>query len=184
MELKERVAIVTGGTRGIGRAICFSLADQGATVVVVGRDLNKAKQVVNEIRTLGGKAVAVRADVTRSEDTNRMAKFTLDAFGKMDILVNNAGGSPHETRSLFHESEETVWDVVLGVNLKGVLNCTRAVINHMIERRYGKIINIGSIAGLMGTAGLVDYSAAKGGVVAFTKALAKEVASYLSLIHI
>lgn len=178
MKLEGKVAIVSGGAMGVGRAISIRLATEGAKVVVADIDLAKAKQVVTEISALGGKAIAAKMDVTKSEEANQMVKGTLDEFGKIDILVNNAGGSPHGTRSLFYQSEERVWDVVLGINLKGVLNCTRAVINHMIKRQRGKIISIGSIAGLMGTVGLADYSAAKGGVIAFTKALAKEVASY------
>jgi len=176
--LEDKVAIVTGGTMGIGRAITLRLADTGANVVVVGRDIIRANRLIDELSASKHKAISVKADVTKSEDVTHMAEVALDAFGKIDILVNNAGGSPHNTRSMFHESQEEVWDIVLGVNLKGVLNCTRAVINHMMQRKSGKIINIASIAGLSGTPGLADYSAAKGGVIAFTKALAKEVAQY------
>lgn len=178
MQLEDKVAIVTGGAQGIGEAISLHLASKGAWVVVADLELARANEVVNEIRALGGKAIATKTDVTKSEQANQMIKAALEEFSKVDILVNNAGGSLHETRSLFCQSEERVWDVVLGVNLKGVLNCARAVINHMIQRQRGKIISIGSIAGLMGTAGLADYSAAKGGVIVFSKALAKEVASY------
>ena len=178
MALECKVAIVTGGALGIGKAICLRFAYEGANVVVADIDLSRAKEVVTEINALGHKAIAMKTDVTKNEEANQMVKAALEEFGKVDILVNNAGGSPHGTRSLFCQSEERVWDVVIGVNLKGVLNCTRAVINHMIQRRSGKIINIGSIAGLVGTVGLADYSATKGGVVAFGKALAKEVASY------
>lgn len=176
--MEDKVAIVTGGTMGIGRAITLHLAGEGARVVVVGRDIIRAKKLIDEINASKHQAIAVKADVTKSIDVTHMAEAVLDAFGKIDILVNNAGGSPHKTRSMFHESEEGVWDMVLAVNLKGVLNCTRAVINHMMQRKSGKIINIASIAGLSGTPGLADYSAAKGGVIAFTKALAKEVAPY------
>jgi len=178
MKLKDNVAIVTGGALGIGQAISLHLASEGACLLVADIELAQANKVVTEIKALGGKAIAAKTDVTKSEEANQMVKAALDEFGKIDILVNNAGGSPHGTRSLFCQSEERVWDVVLGVNLKGVLSCTRAVINHMIQRQRGKIISIGSIAGLMGTAGLADYSAAKGGVITFSKALAKEVASY------
>jgi len=178
MRLENKVAIVTGGSKGIGRAISLRLASEGMHVVVASRDLGLASKVVAEISALGHKAIAVQTDVTNSQDVAEMAKSAQGEFGKIDILVNNAGGSPHETRTLFHESSKETWDMVLDVNLKGVLNCTRAVINHMIQRRSGKIISIGSIAGMVGTAGLVDYSTAKGGVIAFTKALAKEVAPY------
>lgn len=178
MKLEGRVAIVTGGAMGIGRAISLRLASEGAHVTVADIDLAQANKVVTEIGALGREAIAVKTDVTKSEETNQLVKAAIGEFGKIDILVNNAGGSPHKTRSMFHESEERVWDVIISVNLKGVLNCTRAVINHMIQRRSGKVISIGSIGGLVGTAGLADYSAAKGGVIAFSKALAKEVASY------
>ena len=178
MRLENKVAIVTGGSKGIGRAISLRLASEGIHVVVASRDLGQVNKVVAEINALGCKAIAIKADVTNSEDVAEMAKRTQDELGHIDILVNNAGGSPHETRALFHQSSKETWDMVLGVNLKGVLNCTRAVINHMIQKRSGKVINIGSVAGLVGTAGLVDYSVAKGGVIAFTKALAKEVAPY------
>lgn len=177
MKLENKVAIVTGGAMGIGQAISLRLANEGANVVVADIDHEQASKVVSRINALGRKAIFTKTDVTKSEETNQMAKAAIDKFGKIDILVNNAGGSPHKTRSLFRESVVGTWDIVLGVNLKGVLSCSRAVINHMIERRSGKIISIASIAGLMGTAGLADYSAAKGGVIAFSKALAKEVAS-------
>jgi len=177
MKLENKVAIVTGGAMGIGQAISLRLANEGANVVVADIDHEQASKVVSRINALGRKAILTKTDVTKSEETNQMAKAAIDKFGKIDILVNNAGGSPHKTRSLFRESVVGTWDIVLGVNLKGVLSCSRAVINHMIERRSGKIISIASIAGLMGTAGLADYSAAKGGVIAFSKALAKEVAS-------
>jgi len=178
MRLEGEVAIVTGGAVGIGEAISFRLANEGASVVVADIDGEQASKIAAKVNASSKQAIAIKTDVTNSEEANQMAKAAIEKFGKIDILVNNAGGSPHRTRSLFHESVESTWDVVLGVNLKGVLNCSRAVINHMIERRGGKIISIASIGGLVGTTGLADYSAAKGGVIAFSKALAKEVASY------
>jgi NAD(P)-dependent dehydrogenase (short-subunit alcohol dehydrogenase family) len=178
MTMINKVAIVTGGSRGIGRAISLRLAGEGIHVVIASRDLEVASKVASEINTAGNRATAIKTDVTDYEDVTAMTKRVLDELGSINILVNNAGGSPHETRTLFHESKEKTWDTVLNVNLKGVLICTRAVINHMIQRQSGKVINIGSIAGLVGTAGLADYSAAKGGIIAFSKALAKEVAPY------
>ncbi len=178
MKLENRVAIVTGGANGIGRAIILGLVKEGADVVVADIEIEPANEVVNEIRALGRKAIAMKVDVVKSEETKRMAKATLAEFGKIDILVNNAGGSARERRSLFHESKEEVWDYVLGINLKGVLNCTRAVINHMIERRTGKIVSTASTVGIAGDAGLADYSAAKAGIIGFSMALAKEVAGY------
>ncbi|MFC2045401.1 SDR family NAD(P)-dependent oxidoreductase [Chloroflexota bacterium] len=178
MTLQNKVAIVTGGSKGIGRAISLRLASEGIYVAIASRDLETANKTASEIATSGYTAIAIKTDVTNSQDVVAMTKGVQDKFGNIDILVNNAGGSPHETRTSFHESKEGTWDTVLDVNLKGVLNCTRAIINHMIQRQSGKVINIGSIAGLVGTAGLADYSTAKGGVIAFTKALAKEVAQY------
>jgi len=122
--------------------------------------------------------MAAKTDITKSNETKRLAKKTLDEFGKIDILVNNAGGSAREKQTLFHESKEELWDFVLGLNMKGTFNCTRAVINHMMERRGGKIVSIASIAGMIGEAGMVDYSAAKAGIIGFTMALAKEAAPY------
>ncbi len=178
MKLENRVAIVTGGANGIGRGICLGLAKEGADVVVADIEIETANGVVDEIKALGRKTMAIKTDVTKSKDAKQMAKATLGEFGKIDILVNCAGQPARDRQSLFHESKEEVWDYVIGVNLKGKLNCTRAVINHMIERRSGKIVSIASVAGEVGRASLVDYSAAMGGVISFTKALAKEVASY------
>jgi len=131
--------------------------------------------VANEVEAVGRKAIAMKVDVTQSEDINRMVKQVLDDFGKIDILVNNAGGSARKQNALFQDSKEEVWDWVIRLNLKGTLLCTRAVINHMLERRSGKIVNISSNAGMIGQIKMVDYSAAKAGVIGFTKALAKEV---------
>jgi len=178
MELEDKVAIVTGGANGIGQAICTRLAREGADIAVADIEMEQASEVANEIKTLGRKAIALRVDVTKSEDTNQMVKKVLDEFGKVDILVNNAGGSARGRNALFCESKEEVWDWVIKLNLKGTLLCTRAVINHMLERRYGKIVNIGSSAGILGQFKMADYSAAKAGVIGFTKALAKEIGQY------
>ncbi len=175
MKLEEKVAIVTGGGRGIGRAIALRLAKEGASVIVAQRTLDEVEKVADEIKALGRRAMAMKVDVTKSEEVNQMVRTTLDKFGKVDILVNNAGGNQP---SLFHESKEEVWDWVIAVNLKGVLICSRAVIGHMMERRSGRVINIASIAGVTGLTNLADYSAAKGGVIAFTATLAKEVGEY------
>jgi NAD(P)-dependent dehydrogenase (short-subunit alcohol dehydrogenase family) len=172
-----RVAIVTGAGQGIGRCISLSFADEGADVVVVDMNLPAAEKVADAIRTRGRRALAVKADVTKSvEVTAAMAK-ALEQMGKIDILVNNAGGSARSKMSDFAESEESTWESVIGRNLIGTMNCTRAVINHMIGRSGSgsKIVNIGSGTGVSGSPRQVDYSAAKAGVIGFTKALAKEV---------
>ncbi len=178
MRIEGKVAIVTGSARGIGRAIALRLAREGADVVVVDIDLESAKEVMNEIKALGRKAIVVNADVTRSEQVKQMAETTLDELGKIDLLVNNAGGSARGKNVFFHESLEEVWDWVLDLNLKGVLNCCRSVVGHMMARQSGKIINISSAIGITGRARMADYSAAKGGVIAFTKSLAKELGPY------
>jgi len=180
MNLEGKVAIVTGGANGIGRATALRLAQEGADVVVADIDMERAGEVVDQIRALGRRALAINVDVTKSDQTEEMAKAVLREFGQIDILANIAGGGPRDRRAPFHKSTEEVWDFVIDFNLKGVRNSTRAVIEHMIERKSGKIINIGSTAGTMGstTKMMADYAAAKAGVIGFTKSLAKEVAQY------
>ncbi|MFC1592903.1 SDR family NAD(P)-dependent oxidoreductase [Candidatus Omnitrophota bacterium] len=178
MELEGRVAIVTGAAMGIGRAIAHELAKEGADLVLADLLVEEANKVVDEVSTMGRKAIAVKMDVTKSAEVNQMVKKALDEFGKIDILVNNAGGGARERMSQFSESTEDVWDYVIARNLKGVLICSRAVIEHMIQRRSGKIISMASSTGITGLAGAVDYSAAKAGVIGFTMSLAKEVIKY------
>ncbi len=178
MTLKGKVAIVTAAAQGIGRGIALRLAKEGADLVVCDIDMELLNKVVGEIKALGVKAVGTKTDVTKSAEVNQMVKTALDTFGKIDILVNNAGGSARERASLFKDSSEEVWHSVIGRNLFGTMNCCRAVINHMIERRSGKIVNMSSGAAAGGSGGLIDYSAAKAGIVAFTKVLAREVADY------
>ena len=178
MKLENKVAIVTGAGYGIGRAIALSLAREGADVVVSDINIDTARIVAREIKATGRRALAIKADVTKSKEANKMVETTLSKFGKIDILVNNAGGSARERASEFRKSTEDVWDFVIARNLKGTLICCRAVINHMIERGYGKIVNLGSFVGVVGAAGQADYSGAKAGVIGFTMALAKEVGQY------
>ena len=178
MKLEGKVAIVTGAGYGIGRAIALSLAEEGADIVVDEINVETAGKVAEQIEANGRRALVIEADVSKSDEVDEMVKTSLREMGKIDILVNNAGGSARERAAEFNTSLEEVWDFVLGRNLKGTLNCSRAVINHMIDRKYGKIVNLGSIAGVGGGAGQVDYSSSKGGIIAFTKALAKEVGSH------
>lgn len=174
MRLSERAAIVTGGSRGIGRSIALHLAEQGAAVVLAGRSSAPLEQVAQEIRSQGGQALPVTCDVTSNDDVERLMAEALDSFGKIDILVNNAG----ITRDglLMRMSEED-WDDVLNTNLKGMFRCTKAVLRPMLKARSGRIINISSIVGLMGNAGQANYAAAKAAVLGFTKSVAREVAS-------
>ena len=178
MKLKDKIGIVTGGGNGIGRAIALGLAREGAHVVVADINPELAGQVADQIKAMGCRAMALKVDVTQFDAADRMAKTVLGEFDRIDILVNNAGGSARGRASLFHQSTKDVWDFVIGVNVFGTLNCTRAVIEHMIRRRSGRIINIASDVGLVGYSGFVDYSTAKAGIIGFTHALAKEVASY------
>ena len=178
MKLKDRVAIVTGGGRGIGKAIAIKLAEEGVHVVVASTSLEPAVQVVKEVEARGSKGLAIQTDVSKFDDVKRAVAKTIEQFGQIDILVNNAGGSARGKMSLFCDSEEDTWDYVLGTNLKGVFYTCRQVIGHMLNNGKGSIINIGSVAGMIGMASQVDYSAAKGGVIAFTKALAKETAPH------
>jgi NAD(P)-dependent dehydrogenase (short-subunit alcohol dehydrogenase family) len=175
--LENKVAIVTGGNTGIGRATSLRLAAEGADVVITGRGFDDSKKVAAEVEALGRKALPIKMDVALFEDAQRMTQETLDKFGKIDILCNIAGGpAPEETP--FYDKKEGVWNRVIAVNLVGQLNCVRAVIHHMIDKKYGKILNMGSASGLLGLENMTDYAAAKGGVIAFTMSLAKEVAPF------
>ncbi|CUS83345.1 3-oxoacyl-[acyl-carrier-protein] reductase [Candidatus Kryptobacter tengchongensis] len=173
-DLKNKVAIVTGGSRGIGRAIAKILASAGCDVVITYKSsAQQAQEVVSEI-SKSSKAMAIQADSSKFEDAQRVVDEVLKNFGKIDILINNAGITKDNLLLRMSESE---WDDVIETNLKGVFNFTKAVIKHMISQRSGKIINIASVVGLIGNPGQANYAASKAGIIGFTKALAKEVAS-------
>ncbi len=172
--LQDRVAIVTGGGRGIGQAICQRFARAGATVIVSDRDASGAHGTAAAIAADDGRATVSLADVTNPDDVQRLIASTLEIHGRVDILVNNAG----ITRDgLIMRMSETDWDTVLDTNLKGAFNCIKAVIRTMMKQRYGRIVNISSIAGLTGNPGQANYSASKAGLIGLTKAVAKEVGS-------
>ena len=175
MRLKDKVAVITGAGQGIGKEIALAFAREGAKVVVT--DITgKEKEVAEEIKKMGREAIALRVDVSKMEDTNKMAEEALKAFGRIDILVNNAGIYPFKP---FVEMTESDWDKVINVNLKGTFNCTKAVVETMIKQKYGKIINITSIAGtVVGFPQLTHYCASKAGITGFTRALALELAPY------
>ncbi|MBI3078500.1 MAG: 3-oxoacyl-[acyl-carrier-protein] reductase [Deltaproteobacteria bacterium] len=173
-QLQGRVALVTGATRGIGEAIARELARQGADIAVVGRDRTRAEQVAGEIQVLGRKAIPLTADVARFDDAERVVNAVVEQLGSLDILVNNAG----ITRDgLLVRMKEEDWDEVLAVNLKGTFNCSRAAARHMLRQRRGRIINVTSVVGEMGSAGQANYAASKAGIVGFTKAIARELGS-------
>lgn len=176
MNLTDKVAIVTGAGQGIGRAIALRLAGAGATIVVAELNREVGETVAKEIEALGRKSLVIEVDVSKLDQTQRMAQQTLEAFNQIDILVNNAGIAG-KTATL-PDLAESDWDAVIDVNLKGVFLCCKAVIDHMIERQYGKIVSVASIAGKEGNPTLIPYSASKAGVICLTKALAKEVTEY------
>jgi 3-oxoacyl-[acyl-carrier protein] reductase len=174
LSLEGRVALVTGGSRGIGKAIAFELAQRGAAVAVnYVRSSEAADAVVAKIQVTGGQAAAFQADVSDFEQAQNLVKSTIKDLGGLDILVNNAGITRDTLIMMMSEND---WDVVQNVNLKGTFNCSKAAIRYMMRKRYGRIINITSVSGQMGIAGQTNYSASKAGQIGFTKALAREVA--------
>jgi 3-oxoacyl-[acyl-carrier protein] reductase len=173
MRLAREVAIVTGAARGIGKSIALALVREGAIVII--SDINEEiHQVAEEINCSGGQAVAVVGNVTKMADCETLVDTAVKQFGKIDILVNNAGIT--KDNLLLRMSEED-WDTVLTINLKGTFLCTKAAIKPMMKQRSGKIINIASVIGQMGNPGQANYAASKGGVIAFTKTMAKELGS-------
>jgi 3-oxoacyl-[acyl-carrier protein] reductase len=173
--LKDKVAIVTGASRGIGRAIAIELATQGAIAVVnYASSSAAAEAVVTEITEAGGEAIAIQADVSKGDQVDTLVNAVMDKFKRVDILVNNAGIT-RDTLLLRLKPED--WQAVIDLNLTGVFLCTRAVSKIMLKQRSGRIINITSVAGQMGNPGQSNYSAAKAGVIGFTKSVAKELAT-------
>ncbi len=173
--LREQVAVITGASRGIGKAIAQELARLGASVVVnYANSSQAAEELVSEITAAGGSAVALQADVSKEEEVDKLFKTVLEKFNQIDILVNNAGIT-RDTLLLRMKPED--WQAVINLNLTGVYLCTRAVSKGMLKKRSGRIINIASVAGQMGNPGQANYSAAKAGVIGLTKTLAREFAS-------
>jgi 3-oxoacyl-[acyl-carrier protein] reductase len=174
MNLNNRVAIVTGGGQGIGREIALKLADLKATIVVCDIDSRLAESVGSEIKAKNVENAVVCANVAITDDVKNLADQTIARFGRIDILVNNAGITRD---ALLMRMNEADWDQVLSVNLKGAFLCTQAVLRHMMKQRWGRIINIASVVGLIGNAGQANYSSAKAGIIGLTKTIAREVAS-------
>ncbi len=173
MDLSNRVALVTGSGRGIGRAIALKLAEVGATVVV--NDIGEAVEAVaEEIKAMNRQSLAVVADVSLSEDVSRLVETAVSAWGKVDILVNNAGITRDQ---LVMRMSDEDWDKVINVNLRSVFLCCRAVVRHMTKQRWGRIISIASVVGVVGNRGQANYASAKAGIIGFTRTIAKEVAS-------
>ncbi len=175
MLLEGQLAIVTGGSRGIGRAISIRLAEEGATVIInYLTHEDSARETLREIEASGGKAEVLRFDVSSFEEVQQVFKGVLDEYKRIDILVNNSGITRD---NLFVRMKEVDWSRVLEVNLSGSFNCCRAVAKAMMKQRNGKIVNISSVAGQIGNPGQVNYSASKAGLIGLTKSLAKELAS-------
>ena len=175
LDLTGRAALVTGSSRGIGRAIVLRLAQDGARIVVNYRG-NKAAadEVVDEILAVGGEATAVQADVSQPAEAESLIDAAKKAFGRVDILVNNAGTTRD---TLLMRMTEEDWDVVIDTNLKGTFNCIKAVSRQMMRQRYGRIVNVTSVAGIAGNAGQANYASAKAGLIGLTKTVAKELGS-------
>jgi len=181
MNFQDQVVLVTGGSKGIGRAICLAFAQKGAQVVVnYGHDEEAARQVDSEVQKMGGTAQILKADITSKEEVDRMFKGTLDRFGRLDVLVNNAGIIRDTPLMLMSDKD---WDSVLETNLKGTFHCCRAALRPMISNRRGRIINLVSPSALTGRAGQTNYAASKGGVISLTKSLAREIGSLGILVN-
>jgi 3-oxoacyl-[acyl-carrier protein] reductase len=174
LSLEGRTALVTGASRGIGRAISLELARRGAAVMInFNRSAESAQDVVDQIGSMGGRAQLFQADVADFQQAQALVKTTIEDLGGLDILINNAGITRDNLIMMMSEQE---WDAVIATNLKSAFNCSKAAVRHMMRKRYGRIVNITSVAGQMGNAGQTNYSASKAGQIGFTKALAREVA--------
>jgi len=173
MELEGKVALITGGAQGIGKATALLLASRGADVAVSDINIHGAVETVKEVEGLGRRGLALEGDVSNPADAENVVAKTVEQLGGIDILVNNAGIA--RDRLLLRMTEED-WDAVLNVNLKGTFNCTKAAVKYMIKRKSGKIVNIASVVGEMGNAGQANYAASKAGVIGLTKSIAREYA--------
>ena len=175
MQLEGKVALVTGASRGIGRAVAIRLAKSGAKIAVnYAGNQAAAEEVKQIIEQNGGEAILVQADISNAESVDAMVAAVMEAFGRIDILVNNAGITRD---TLLMRMKEADWNAVIQTNLTGVFYVTKAVSKIMMKQRYGKIVNMSSVIGLMGNAGQANYAAAKAGVIGFTKSMAKELAA-------
>jgi 3-oxoacyl-[acyl-carrier protein] reductase len=175
IDLSGKVALVTGASRGIGRAVALRLASLGAPVAVnFNRNADAANQVVETIKQNGGDAIAIQGDVSKFDQAQSVVKATIEAFGRLDILVNNAGTTRDNLLALMKEED---FDYIIANDLKSVFNCSKAALRQMMKQKYGRIVNMTSVAGIIGNPGQTNYSAAKAGIIGFTKAMAKEYAS-------
>jgi len=178
MKLEGKRAIITGAASGIGKATAIRLSADGAVVVISDINVEKLSHVEALIKARGGRVFSIAADVSNRDQVQAMVDLANKQMGGVDILVNNAGGAARLKQKPFHQSDEALWNWIIGVNLMGAFICTRAVIEQMMAQNYGKIINMSSIAGVIGAAGGIEYAAAKGGIIAMTKSLAKAYGRY------
>lgn len=175
MTLNDKIAVVTGASRGIGRGIALELAKRGATVVVnYQSSASAAEEVVNAITAEGGKAMTFQADVSQEDGANALIKAAIDAYGRIDILINNAGTTRDNVIMMMGADD---FDTVINTNLRSAWLCSKAAVRAMMRKRYGRIVNVSSISGIMGNGGQTNYSASKAGMIGLTKSLAREVAS-------
>lgn len=174
MNLHGKIAIVTGGTRGIGKAVASALAREGASLTLCARDAVALEKVTAELESSGTQVLPIKADVGQASEVEQMVEACLERFGTVNILVNNAGITRDNLLLRMRDEE---WDAVLRTNLQGAFYCTRAALRPMVKQRRGRIINLTSVIGVMGNPGQANYAAAKAGIIGFTKATAKEVAS-------
>jgi 3-oxoacyl-[acyl-carrier protein] reductase len=174
MKLEGKVALITGGAQGIGRAIALLFARQGAKVAISDINLERARETCQEIESLGGQAIAISGNVADAKEAEAMIEQAVEKFGGLDVLVNNAG----ITRDgILLRMREEDWDAVIAVNLKGAFHCTKAALRFFLKRKGGKIVNIASVTGEMGNAGQSNYAASKAGLIGFTKSVAREYAN-------
>lgn len=174
-ELSGKIAVVTGGSRGIGKAIALELAENGANVVInYSKDSKGAQEVAENIRNKGIDCLTIKANVSSASEVENMVETIIERYGRIDILVNNAGITRD---SLLARMKEKDWDDVIDINLKGVYNCTKSVVKIMMKQRWGRVVNISSVVGITGNPGQTNYSAAKAGIIGFTKSCARELAS-------
>ena len=176
MRLKDKVALVTGSSRGVGRAVALGFAQEGARVVInYSSSEAAANEVVQAAKSMGTEAIAVKADVAKKGEVEELVGRTVEEFGRIDIIVNNAGFT---RPAMLLKMTEEQWDQVVNIHMKGTFLCSQAAARHMKEQNSGKIINVTSVAGIVGTVGQVNYSAAKGGIISMTKSIARELARY------
>jgi 3-oxoacyl-[acyl-carrier protein] reductase len=182
VRLKGKVALITGSSRGVGRAVALAYAKEGANIVVnYASNKDAAEEVVAAIQEMGSRAIAFKADVAKAAEAEALVEKGIEEFGQLDILVNNAGfGRP----AMLVKMSEDQWDQVVDIHLKGAFLCSQFAARHMNEAKRGKIINVTSVAGIVGTVGQINYSAAKGGLISFTKSAARELARYNICVNI